>query len=93
MRAKSIAGYLVCTLLLALALGVTPAQAHRELLIPEKVIKEGKGWLKTSEDPEDPIPPPEGEIEGACGLAVSPGPSSNLYVSDYYHHLVDVFVV
>jgi len=29
-----------------------------------------------------------GSIEGACGLAISAG---RIYVSDYYHHAVDVF--
>jgi DNA-binding beta-propeller fold protein YncE len=31
---------------------------------------------------------PGGQIEGACGLAVS---GSVIYVSDYYHHSIDVF--
>jgi hypothetical protein len=43
-----------------------------------------------------PLPPlelqtgqvPEGQIEGACGVAVSGG---SIYISDYYHHAVDVF--
>jgi DNA-binding beta-propeller fold protein YncE len=39
---------------------------------------------------KDKIPGPEGQIEGACGLAISPI-SGNLYVSDYYHRRVDVF--
>ncbi len=55
------------------------AQAHRSLITKE--------LLKTDE-PER-IPPPEGQIEGACGIAIAP--NGNLYVSDYYHSLVDVF--
>jgi DNA-binding beta-propeller fold protein YncE len=35
-----------------------------------------------------PFPPPDGQIEGACGVAVSAGKT---YVSDYYHRAVDVF--
>jgi DNA-binding beta-propeller fold protein YncE len=31
---------------------------------------------------------PGGGIEGACGIAFAPG---QIYVSDYYHHAVDVF--
>ena len=31
---------------------------------------------------------PGGGIEGACGIAVSSG---QIYVSDYYHHAIDVF--
>jgi DNA-binding beta-propeller fold protein YncE len=36
-----------------------------------------------------PTPPPEGEFEDACGVAVDP--AGDLYVSDYYHHTVDVY--
>ncbi|MGH2973674.1 MAG: hypothetical protein ACRDLL_02230 [Solirubrobacterales bacterium] len=61
------------------AFGVAPAHANRVLLDEE--------LLRVNEKP----PPPEGEIEGACGLAVSPAPVSNLYVSDYYHRVVDAF--
>lgn len=68
---------LACGLLLTPA---APAQAARTLL--------DQALLKTSTTPS-PIPPPEGQVEGACGLALSPG--GNLYVSDYYHRVVDVF--
>ncbi|MGH2975359.1 MAG: hypothetical protein ACRDLL_10910, partial [Solirubrobacterales bacterium] len=37
---------------------------------------------------ELPEVPPSGYLEGPCGLASGPG---GLYVSDYYHHTVDVF--
>jgi hypothetical protein len=70
----------LCAALLALALGAAPAQANRALLSEEA--------LHTSPGPPA-MPPPEAQIEGACGLAVSPGGS--LYVSDYYHRVVDVF--
>jgi len=33
--------------------------------------------------------PPEGELEGPCGLAVNP--SGRIYVSDYYHRTIDAF--
>jgi hypothetical protein len=36
-----------------------------------------------------PTPPPEGEFEDACGVAIDS--AGDLYVSDYYHHTVDVF--
>ena len=43
--------------------------------------------------PEDPeaakIPPPAGEFEGPCGLAVSS--VGNFYVSDFYNRVVDFF--
>ena len=41
-------------------------------------------------DPEIPAPPPDGQVEGACGLALSAG---RIYVSDYYHRAVDAFAV
>lgn len=39
--------------------------------------------------PPPPLPPPVGNFEGPCGLAVDAG--GNLYVSDYYHHAIDLF--
>jgi len=35
------------------------------------------------------MPPPEGEIEDACGAAFAP--SGRLYISDYYHRVIDVY--
>jgi DNA-binding beta-propeller fold protein YncE len=77
MRVKTMMACLACALLLPFA--AAPAHAERALL-SEKL-------LQTEFKP----PPPEGEIEGACGLAVSPSPGSSLYVSDYYHRVVDLF--
>lgn len=58
----------------AIALAAAPAaQAERALLPPL-----GLQYSKV----------PGGQIEGACGLAVS---GTTLYVSDYYHHAVDIF--
>jgi hypothetical protein len=79
MSKRSIGAFL--SLLLALCLSAAPAQANRALITEEV--------LKTKEDPKDPLPPPEGQIEGACGVAIGPG--GDIYVSDYYHHQVDVF--
>ncbi|HSS43440.1 MAG TPA: NHL repeat-containing protein [Solirubrobacterales bacterium] len=47
--------------------------------------------LRPEPEPLDPnpIPPPSGHFEGPCGLAVDG--AGNFYVSDYYHHVVDVF--
>lgn len=86
MRFKAMVGYLACALVVALALGATTAHAFREFLVPEKVVKEENGWLKTSEARKEP--PPEGQIEDACGLAVQFG---KLFVSDYHHKVVDIF--
>lgn len=68
---------LLATAVLSLATGAAPASASRALL--------SEGLLKTSSS----TPPPEGEIEGACGLAALPGGS--FYLSDYYHRAVDLF--
>jgi hypothetical protein len=38
---------------------------------------------------EQLIPPPEGQIEGPCGLALAP--SGGVYLSDYYHRTIDIF--
>lgn len=47
--------------------------------------------LRPELNAEEPTrsPPPTGNFDGPCGLAVDP--ASRLYVSDYYHHAVDVF--
>jgi DNA-binding beta-propeller fold protein YncE len=64
-----------CALLVAPALGASPASAQRALITTKAVNSEGPGS-------------PPGGIEGACGVAVG---SSAIYVSDYYRHRVDVF--
>ncbi|MBA3865815.1 MAG: hypothetical protein H0X42_05645, partial [Solirubrobacterales bacterium] len=45
---------------------------------------------RTGEKPAPQVPPPGTGFEGPCGLAVSPA-GTKLFVSDYYHHAVDVF--
>lgn len=47
--------------------------------------------LRPEPSPLDPVPPPVGDFEGPCGLAVDGG--GRFYVSDYYHHAVDVYSV
>jgi DNA-binding beta-propeller fold protein YncE len=70
---------LLCALLGALAGVASPAQANRALLTEEAV----------SPSTGNPVfPPPDGQIEGACGVALLGG---SIYVSDYYHHAVDNF--
>jgi DNA-binding beta-propeller fold protein YncE len=70
---------LLCALFVALVGIASPARASRALL-SEKAV---------SPSPEIPIfPPPDGQIEGACGVALHGG---GIYVSDYYHRAVDVF--
>jgi DNA-binding beta-propeller fold protein YncE len=80
MKTKSLSLALLAAVLLTLATGAAPAAADRALL--------SQTFLDTSVSPT-PLPPPEGEIEGACGLAVTPGGS--IYVSDYYHRAIDLF--
>ncbi len=47
-------------------------------------------FVPTPEPPPVPlIPPPDGYLNGPCGLAVDSG--GRFYVSDYYHHTVDVY--
>jgi hypothetical protein len=73
MRVKTTIACLACALLLPFA--AAPAHAERVLENEKLLIAGGAN------------PPPEGDIEGACGLAVS----GSLYVSDYYHRVVDLF--
>jgi DNA-binding beta-propeller fold protein YncE len=69
---------LLCALLSVLALGTAGvAEANRALLSEHVVHADGE----SSQIPEK-------QIEGACGVAISSGA---IYVSDYYHHAVDVF--
>lgn len=80
MKSRSLCLALLGALALTLSLGTAPASADRALL-SEAFLHSGP--------PPFPTPPPEGEVEGACGLALAPGGS--LYVSDYYHRVVDLF--
>jgi len=72
MKARTTIALLACALLVPLG-GAAPAHAERALENPA-LLTGG--------------PPPEGQIEGACGLSVR---SSSLYVSDYYHRVIDLF--
>lgn len=88
MRTRAITWCLFCALLSGLAVGSTHSLAYRAPLEKEVEEKNTRDWLFTSEKEKEP--PPNGEIEGACGLAISP--TRSLYVSDYYHRVVDVYV-
>jgi hypothetical protein len=72
---------LLLATVLCLCLGTSSAQASRSLLT--------KAALFTNENPEGPVPPPEGEIEAACGLAFA---GETLYVSDYYNGQVYTYL-
>src|SRR6478672_10924486 len=45
--------------------------------------------LRPEEPEASPIPPPVGDFEGPCGLAVNS--QSSFYVSDFYHHVISYF--
>jgi DNA-binding beta-propeller fold protein YncE len=73
--------------LVAFAVAAAPAQGYRPLL-SEAFLK--TTFCKHCGPPSGgtAVPPPEGQLEDPCGLAVAPG---SLYVADYYHRAVDVF--
>ncbi len=77
-RARTAIALLACALLVPLATA-TGAQGNRALK-SESLLVETKTPIVA--------PPPAGQVEGACGLAVRAG---SLYVSDYYHRAVDLF--
>lgn len=83
-RSKPIWLAALCAAAIACAAGAVPAQA---------VEFDDPLFLFRPLRPEDPEaakePPPFGDFEGPCGLAVSS--AGNFYVSDYYHYAVDIF--
>jgi hypothetical protein len=76
----------LCGLALALGAATPAAQAAFDdplfILRPELQREEGG-------PPLPPMPPPSGAFEGPCGLTVDA--AGELYVSDYYHHVIDRF--
>jgi DNA-binding beta-propeller fold protein YncE len=66
-------------LVLALLLGAAPSAGASRALLSEAAL----------ETAAPQAPPPDGQIEGPCGLAVSPG--GMVYLADYYHRAIDVF--
>jgi DNA-binding beta-propeller fold protein YncE len=82
MRIRAIAGILACLLASGLSLGAGEASAYRAALINVGGSQEEEAWLSNA--------PPDGQIEGACGVAVVPS-SQALYVADYYHRAIDTF--
>ncbi|HEV7482036.1 MAG TPA: hypothetical protein VGO13_02935 [Solirubrobacterales bacterium] len=79
-----------CALLGGLALGALGASAYRAPMTHPQSPAGREEWIPPDALGELPFLPGERQIEGACGLAVSP-PSSTLYVSDYYHRAVHLF--
>lgn len=79
-RALAVAAAGLAALVLAAAAQGAPAPSHEFLFALEGGLKEPGHMV---------VPPPEGEFEDACGVAVDP--AGDLYVSDYYHHTIDVY--
>ncbi|HWM54866.1 MAG TPA: NHL repeat-containing protein [Solirubrobacterales bacterium] len=93
MRARALAGCLFCALFLAVAIGPATAQGARELLT-ETAVQTTFCKHKDCDEPTpaellNPVPPPEGQVEGPCGLAVDAG--GRLLLSDYHHNTVNFF--
>jgi len=86
MKVKVLIGLFVCMLLAGLSLGPAETSAYRAPLAQEGSGKNEEGWLPQTELAHLP----EGQIEGACGVAVAPS-SHTLYVADYYHRAIDSF--
>ena len=81
MRGRALLAILACALAGGLSAGAIDAAAYRE---PLTHLEGGpEEWL------EQPPPFVEGNIEGACGLALSP--AGSIYVSDYYHRAVHTY--
>jgi DNA-binding beta-propeller fold protein YncE len=81
MRTGRLVTVLLCVFAAGLAAGAPGAGAFRE---PLPHFEGGpEEWL------EQPPSSAEGNVEGACGLAISP--SNTLYVSDYYHRAVHAY--
>ncbi|HSS41626.1 MAG TPA: NHL repeat-containing protein [Solirubrobacterales bacterium] len=83
------AAMLCAAALAALAVAPAAASAYRPLL--------SEAFLETTfckhcgaGGGNSLVPPPEGQLEDPCGLAVDPG-SASIYVADYYHRAVDAF--
>jgi hypothetical protein len=74
----------LCTAAVALV-GVTAPSAQAAFDDPLFVFRPEP----VSPTPIIPIPPPAEMFEGPCGLAVDA--AGDFYVSDYYHHVVDLF--
>lgn len=84
MRIRRFSVVLLCALSAGLAIGSTHAAAFREPLVQEAGGPEE--WLDVSQLPFQT----EGQIEGACGLAIRSA-TDDLFVSDYYHRAVHTY--
>lgn len=81
------AGLLALLCFLAAAVAAPTAHAGRTLLL--EAALDTDQCARCGGSGESTLPPPEGQIEGPCGLAISP--ANRLYVADYHHRVVDIF--
>ncbi len=86
MRVRAAIWTLVAALAAGLALGAVDASAYREPLVRDGSPKGEEDWLSAKELAHVP----HGQLEGACGVAVSPS-TEGLAVSDYYHRAIHFF--
>jgi DNA-binding beta-propeller fold protein YncE len=87
MRARTFAAIIAGILLAGLWGGPVDASAYREPMVHEGE-PQPEAWLPKKELEKLPFTT-EKQIEGACGLAISP--SDTLYVSDFYHRAIHSF--
>jgi DNA-binding beta-propeller fold protein YncE len=88
MRRIHAAAAILIALSLWLAIWVAPADAFRPL-VSEAFLETADCRHCEGSGGGPQIPPPEGQLEDPCGLAIAPG--GEIYVADYYHRVVDVF--
>ncbi len=91
MRLRVFLAVFTSVLLAGLAVGALGASAYREPLKHPDTSEGREEWIGPDGLSQLPLAT-EGQIEGACGLAISP-PSGTLYISDYYHRAVHAFTL
>jgi len=87
MRTRAFAAIFTLALLAGFSVGTLDASAYRA---PLAQISQTEEWLLANELGKMPAAT-EGQIEGACGLAISP--AGTLYVSDFYHRAIHAFTL
>lgn len=89
MRLRLSATAFACLLLAGLSVGALDASAFRESR-NHGTLEGREEWIPDGELEKLPRSLTESQIEGACGIAISPT-SHDLFVSDYYHRAVHEF--
>ncbi len=79
---RAVSAMTIAVLLAWAGTAAATAHAYRPLL--------SEAYLQTTTAPPHPVPPPEGQLEDPCGLAIAPT-GGTIYVADYYHRAVDLF--